>query len=93
MLFLAYLCRRRFQGHVVSLETFDDPYLAAVLLKKYIRDLPEPIFPESMYSTIRRCPLPTDNPTDMSSITYIRETLLTELVPCVYILLSHVLRE
>ena len=79
-------------GNVVSLETFGDPHLAAVLLKKYLRDLPEPIFPESMYSVIRRCPIPTNDPTDMSSVTYIRENLLSELAPCVYILLSHVLR-
>ena len=75
------------------METIGDPHLAAVLLKKYFRDLPEPIFPESLYPAIRRCPPPSDDPNDMSSVTYIRETLLPELAPCVYILLSHYLRE
>jgi len=79
------------RGHVVSMDTFADPHLAAVLLKKYLRDLPEPIFPERMYSTIRRCPVPTTDPGDMSSIMYIRESILTELPPCAYILLSHIL--
>jgi Rho GTPase-activating protein 1 len=77
----------------VSMETFGDPHLAAVLLKKYIRDLPSPIFSEAMYTTIRQCPEPTGDPSDISGITYIRENILTELAPCVYILLSHVLRE
>ena len=80
-------------GNVVSLENFGDPHLAAVLLKKYLRDLPEPVFPERLYPLIRRCPSPTNDPSDMASVTYIREVLLPELPPCVYILLSHVLRE
>ncbi|TBU29992.1 hypothetical protein BD311DRAFT_719574 [Dichomitus squalens] len=79
------------RGHVVSLETFGDAHLAAVLLKKYLHDLPEPIFPERLYSIIRKCPAPTDDPNDMSAILYIRETLLPELPPCAYILLSSVL--
>lgn len=81
------------RGNVVSLETFGDPHLAAVLLKKYLRDLPTPIFPEPLYMVIRRCPIPTSDPTDMASVIYIREVLLPELPPCAYILLSHVLRE
>jgi Rho GTPase-activating protein 1 len=80
------------KGHVVSLDTFDDPHLAAVLLKKYLRDLPEPMIPERLYAVIRLCPSPTPDSSDMSSVTYIRETLLPELPPCVYILLSHILR-
>ncbi|ESK82597.1 rho gtpase-activating protein 8 [Moniliophthora roreri MCA 2997] len=79
------------RGNVVSLDTFGDPHLAAVLLKKYLRDLPEPMFPESLYPTIRRCPMPTSDPGDMSAVMYVREILLPELPPCVYILLSHIL--
>jgi Rho GTPase-activating protein 1 len=75
------------------MDTIGDPHLAAVLLKKYLRDLPEAVFPESLYQTIRRCPPPSDDSTDMSSVAYIRETLLPALAPCVYILLSHYLRE
>lgn len=81
-----------FLGNVVSLKTFGDPHLAAVLLKKYLRDLPEPIFPETLYPLIRRCPLPTNNPSDVTSVTYIRESILTAIRPCAYILLSQVLR-
>lgn len=82
-----------FSGHVVSLDTFNDPNLAAVLIKKFLRDLPTPIFPERMYPVILRCPVPSDEPGDVSAITYIRETILPELPRCSYILLSHVLRE
>ncbi|PFH48610.1 hypothetical protein AMATHDRAFT_149485, partial [Amanita thiersii Skay4041] len=79
------------RGNVVSLNMFGDPHLAAVLLKKYLRDLPEPIFPERLYPIIHRCPAPTSDPADMSSVVYIRETLFPELAPCAYILLSQVL--
>ena len=77
---------------MVSLKGFGDPHIAAVLLKKYLRDLPQPIFPESLYPIIEGCPTPTNDPSDVSSINYIRETLFPELVPCAYILLSNVLR-
>lgn len=80
-------------GHVVSLDTFNDPNLAAVLIKKFLRDLPTPIFPEKMYPVVQRCPIPSDEPGDVSAITYIRETILPELPRCSYILLSHILRE
>ncbi|KAI0315610.1 hypothetical protein OF83DRAFT_1131219 [Amylostereum chailletii] len=79
------------RGHVVSLENFGDPHLAAVLLKKYIRDLPEPLFPESMYDVIARCPAPTFEPDDWSAVLYLREHLFPFLPRCNYILLSHVL--
>ncbi|OSX56415.1 hypothetical protein POSPLADRAFT_1159761 [Postia placenta MAD-698-R-SB12] len=80
------------RGHVVSLDTFGDPHLAAVLLKKFLRDLPTPLFPEHLYPLISRCPAPSDDPADLSSILYIRETLLPELPHCSYILLSNVLQ-
>lgn len=84
------------RGNVVSLENFADPHLAAVLLKKYLRDLPEPIFPESIYGIVKRCPLPAafvSEEDDLASLLFVRDVLLTELVPCAYILLSHVMRE
>ncbi|CCL99730.1 uncharacterized protein FIBRA_01752 [Fibroporia radiculosa] len=80
------------RGQVVSLETFGDPHLAAVLLKKYLRDLPTPLFPEHLYPIVSRCPSPTDDPTDLTCITYLRDTLLPELPHCCYILLSHILQ-
>ncbi|KAJ7037499.1 hypothetical protein C8F04DRAFT_413549 [Mycena alexandri] len=88
------------RGNVVSLDTFGDPHLAAVLLKKYLRDLPEPIIPENLYPVVRRCPMPsssadTTDPAnverDLASIAYVRDVLLPQLPLCVYILLSHVL--
>ena len=44
------------------------------------------------YSHVILVPQPTDDPNDMSAILYIRETLLPELPPCVYILLNSILR-
>ncbi|KAJ7745201.1 CDC42 rho GTPase-activating protein [Mycena maculata] len=88
------------RGNVVSLDTFGDPHLAAVLLKKYLRDLPEPIIPESMYPVVRRCPMPSPSgeatdpasvERDIASVAYIRDILLPQLPMCVYILLSSVL--
>ena len=80
------------RGQVVSLDSFDDPHLAAVLLKKYIRDLPEPLFPESLYPVIQHCPTPTEDPSDWSAVLYIRENLFSALPGCNYILLSYILR-
>ena len=64
------------------------------MLKKFLRDLPEPMFLESSYNVIRRCPLPKPGDDfDMSTITYIRDHVLTELAPCTYIVLSAILRK
>ncbi|KAJ6494155.1 CDC42 rho GTPase-activating protein [Mycena vulgaris] len=88
------------RGNVVSLDTFGDPHLAAVLLKKYLRDLPEPIIPESLYPVVRRCPMPSSSAEasdpanvdrDIASVAYVRDVLLPQLPLCVYILLSHIL--
>ncbi|KAJ7228116.1 hypothetical protein B0H12DRAFT_232663 [Mycena haematopus] len=88
------------RGNVVSLDTFGDPHLAAVLLKKYLRDLPHPVIPENLYPVVRRCPMPSSSADtmdpanverDLASIAYIRDVLLPQLPLCVYILLSHVL--
>ncbi|THH07715.1 hypothetical protein EW145_g3198 [Phellinidium pouzarii] len=79
------------RGQTVSLHSFGDPHLAAVLLKKFLRDLPNPIFSESTYDVIRRCPSPRNEQNEFAAIMYIRETLLPELAPCTLILLSNVL--
>ena len=80
-------------GNIVSLDKFGDPFLAAVLIKKYLRDLPESIIPEKLYPIIRRCPQPISNPSDINAVIYVRDVFLPELIPCAYILLSNVLRE
>jgi len=63
-----------------------------VLIKKFLRDLPTPIFPEATYAVTQRCPIPSDEPGDVSVVMYIRDTILPELPRCSYILLSHVLQ-
>jgi len=80
-------------GHVVSFNRFGDPHLAAVLLKKYLRDLPNPVIPYSLYPTIQQCPAPSDDPNELSVVIfYIRDTILSQIPRCHYIVLSHVLR-
>ncbi|EJU03378.1 Rho GTPase activation protein [Dacryopinax primogenitus] len=67
------------RGHPVTLSSFGDPHLAAVLFKIFFHELPEPLFAESTYSIIRRCPPPSDDPEDTAAITYIREEILASL--------------
>jgi Rho GTPase-activating protein 1 len=79
----------------VSLPSFGDPHVAAVLLKKFFRDLPHPVFPESMYPAIQACPVPTLDPTDRSCIDYICRSLLPrveDMSPATLMVLSYVLR-
>jgi len=81
------------RGQVVDLSQFGDANLAAVLIKKYFRALPEPIFPESTFGTIRRCPNPDiDNNRD-AVIEYIRERILGELEGNKQVLLNVVFRK
>ncbi|KAJ7755285.1 hypothetical protein DFH07DRAFT_1028175 [Mycena maculata] len=68
------------RGTVVSLETFGDPHLAAMLLKKYLRDLSEPLIPPRSPRSIcvwppRALPLPSASPSTCMS------TLLLALRP------------
>ncbi|KZV83435.1 hypothetical protein EXIGLDRAFT_701436 [Exidia glandulosa HHB12029] len=80
------------RGHPVSLASFGDAHLAAVLLKKFLKDLPEPIVPEGCYPIIKRCPLPSDDPADMAAVMYIRESILPALHShAAVVLLSYVL--
>ncbi|THU91369.1 Rho GTPase activation protein [Dendrothele bispora CBS 962.96] len=81
---------------LVSLEIWQatpggGPHLAAVLLKKYLKDLPNAICGEELYALIRRCPAPTSDPGDVEAVRYMREVILPEFSPCVYIFLSHIL--
>lgn len=70
-----------FIGSPIFLSSYEDPHLAAVLLKKLLRDLPLPLFPASSYETIARCPpipLSSDDRKDDTEAwkTYIREKIL-----------------
>lgn len=79
----------------MSLTSFGDPHVAAVLLKKFFRDLPQPVFPESMYPLIQACPPPSLDPADRSCIDYIRQSLLPRVEDtstATLIVLSYALR-
>jgi hypothetical protein len=43
-------------GNQVTLAQYYDPHIAAVLIKKFLRDLPEPIFSGALYPVIAKCP-------------------------------------
>jgi Rho GTPase-activating protein 1 len=81
------------RGQVVDLSQFGDANLAAVLIKKYFRALPEPIFPELTFGTIRRCPNPDVNGNRGAVIEYIRERILGELEGNKQVLLNVVFRK
>ncbi|KZT53923.1 RhoGAP-domain-containing protein [Calocera cornea HHB12733] len=67
------------RGHPVTLSSFGDPHLAAVLFKIFFHELPEPLFPESTYNIIRRCPPASSDPNDTAAINYIRDEILPAL--------------
>lgn len=81
------------RGQVVDLAQFGDANLAAVLIKKYFRALPEPIFPESTFMTIRKCPDPDEEENREAMIEYIRERILGELEGNKQVLLNVVFRK
>ncbi|EUC54507.1 Rho GTPase-activating-like protein [Rhizoctonia solani AG-3 Rhs1AP] len=67
------------RGNQVTLAQYHDPHIAAVLIKKFLRDLPEPIFSGSLYPVIAKCPPSTGWGVDGLSdacVEYIREVLL-----------------
>lgn len=90
------------RGHPVSLVQYHDPHIPAVLLKIFLRSLPRPIFPSSLYALIRACPAPPMISADsddkshltqsLDTIDYLRTKLLPAIQPpCSGILLSYVL--
>lgn len=81
------------RGQIIDLSQFGDANLAAVLIKKYFRALPEPIFPETTFGTIRRCPNPNVEENHTAAIEYIREKILGELEGNKQVLLNVVFRK
>ncbi|KAG8794528.1 hypothetical protein FRC17_008281, partial [Serendipita sp. 399] len=79
------------RGQVVDLSQYGDANLAAVLIKKFFRTLPQPIFPDSAFHIIRNCPNPDKEDTKDDAIFYIREKVIGELEGNKQILLNVVL--
>ncbi|GAA5916194.1 hypothetical protein JCM8208_000030 [Rhodotorula glutinis] len=77
------------RGHPVSLSTLPDaPYLAASLLKLYLRELSAPLFPRGdIWSAARACPVDDDD----ASLGHIEAELLPLLSSPARTLLQHVL--
>jgi hypothetical protein len=65
-----------------------DAHLPAALLKDYLRSLPSPFFPWSVYPLIERCPTASDEET----VQYIRRVLLPTLSEEKMYLLTYVLQ-
>ena len=80
------------RGQRVDIANYGDPHLAAVLIKKFFRMLPQSIFSEDMYSIIRKCPMPDDEGTRAASIEYVREQVIGGLPGNAQVLLNVVLR-
>jgi len=80
------------RGQRVDIAHYDDPHLAAVLIKKFFRMLPQSIFSEDMYSVIRKCPVPDDEGTRAASIEYVREEIIGGLAGNAQVLLNVVIR-
>ncbi|GAA5869174.1 hypothetical protein JCM8547_005160 [Rhodosporidiobolus lusitaniae] len=72
------------RGHPVSLSYMPDaPYLAASLFKLFLRSLPAPIFPPSLYPIAKACPL-----AGVLALPYIRSRILPTLPPPALLLLQ-----
>ncbi|KAG8823480.1 hypothetical protein FRC19_003733 [Serendipita sp. 401] len=80
------------RGQVVDLLQYGDANLAAVLIKKFFRSLPQPIFPDSIFHVIRNCPNPDVEDTRDDAIQYIREKIMGELEGNKQILLNAVMQ-
>lgn len=80
------------RGQRVDIAHYGDPHLAAVLIKKFFRMLPQSIFNEDLYSVIRKCPVPDDEGTRAASIEYVREEVIGGLPGNAQVLLNVVIR-
>ena len=63
------------RGHPIALSSWpDSAILSCSLLKLYLRSLPIPVVPSSLYDSIKRCPQKGEE-----AVNYIREQLLPAL--------------
>ncbi|KAM0755927.1 Rho GTPase activation protein [Meredithblackwellia eburnea MCA 4105] len=61
------------RGHPVTLRDYpDSAYIAASLLKLFLRSLPTPLFPSSAFPAIRSCPFPSSSPIITSTNTPVK---------------------
>jgi Rho GTPase-activating protein 1 len=80
------------RAQVVNLAQFADANLAAVLIKKFFRALPDPIFPDSTFFVIRKCPNPDSLDSREDAVEYIRDRIIGELEGNKQVLLNVVFR-
>ena len=81
-------------GSPIELASYQDPHLAAVLIKKFFREMNEPLFPSSTYELIGRCPkIPTTAEPDEEVVRFIKDKLFAQLSQQAQVLLGYVLRE
>ncbi|GAA5874707.1 hypothetical protein JCM1840_000410 [Sporobolomyces johnsonii] len=77
------------RGHPVSLASYPDaPYIAASILKLFLRSLPSPIFPPALFPLARNCPRPSK---PSAAIAYIQQRLLPLLPPSSLLVLQQTL--
>ncbi|KAG4306255.1 hypothetical protein PORY_000243 [Pneumocystis oryctolagi] len=73
------------RGNPVTLSEYG-PHLAAVLLKLYLRSLPEPLFTHNLYPLLRKI----SHQSSSTNISFIRNTLLPKLSTPAIMLLSSI---
>ncbi|VDP91119.1 unnamed protein product [Echinostoma caproni] len=76
------------ESESVDLRDFDDPHLAAALLKSFLRELTEPLLTFELYDEV----LSTYNLQGRSKVSAIKELVLTKLPDDNYEILSHLMR-
>ncbi|KDN39681.1 RhoGAP-domain-containing protein, partial [Tilletiaria anomala UBC 951] len=69
------------RGAPVNLDNYNDPNIAAVLMKLFFRMLPKPIFSATLYPAIKACPRLEAGNNDAEVITYIRDVVLGAIEP------------
>ena len=65
-----------------------------MLIKKFFREMNEPLFPASTYELIGKCPkIPTTATPDPEVVRFIKDELFAQLNQQAQVLLGYVLRE
>ncbi|KAJ1563486.1 hypothetical protein HK096_000748, partial [Nowakowskiella sp. JEL0078] len=73
----------------VDIEELGGVHLSCTILKVFVRELPDPIFPKKMYKSITRIGV---QPTKAAQIDYIKNELFPQLSPTSLALLNHIFK-
>lgn len=82
-------------GEKVSLEAFNDEHLAAGIIKLFLRELPEALFPSLLYPLIKELPdsttmPPLEHPDSQEQIGFITQRIFPKLERCKLVLFRYI---